>query len=200
MKTKTTIERRMLTYFGLIAAASVLVTLEFVYAIEHIIPAHSGGPSGDHFPAGADWIQSLTSLRNKALIMSFVQAVVTLIVLIMFIRRISGPLQHLVECARTIAEGDLGTIVRVRTRDEIGLLGDTINGLTSNVQEVIGFGRTSLASIDKDMQELLLWHSLDGKSGAQLQKIQERLKNLEEMMDSFSLFPPPLESLERGED
>jgi len=200
MKTQTTIERRMLTYFGLIAAASFLVTLEFVYAIERIIPANSTGPHGDHISAASAWVQNLTSLRNKALTMSLVQAVVTLIVLIMFMRRISGPLQHLVDCARTIAEGNLSALVKVRTKDEIGLLGDTINGLTSNIQEVISFGQTSLTSIDKDMQEVLSSRHLDSKTGTQLRSIEGRLKNLEEMMNSFSLFPAPLESLERGED
>src|SRR5271157_316162 len=141
-KKHSTLERLMLTYFGLIAAASLLITVEFVWAVQpamtetELITHRS--PTGDS-PAQAV-LMVLGALRNKAFIMFIGQVVVTLVVLIMFIRRITGPLQEMVQQSRAISEGDLSTTIEVRRHDEIGLLGETINGLTCNIQEIVALG------------------------------------------------------------
>ena len=149
MKKSYTLERKMLSYFGLIAAASLLITFEFVWAIRGATPeleAFTRSPEAG-LDAGMSVINALTSLQNKALLMCVVQAVVTLIVLIMFMRRITGPLQQMVESSRAISDGDLSQTIRIRSKDEIGLLGDTINGLTSNIQEIVALGSTTEESL-----------------------------------------------------
>ena len=141
MKKRSSLERKMLSYFGLIAAASIFITLQFIYAIHKATP----GPEAMQFTseeAGRTAVQvvgALAWLQKKAVLMGVVQAAVTLIVLIMFMRRITGPLQHMVEKSRLISDGDLSQTVHVRSRDEIGLLGETINGLTSNIQEIVAY-------------------------------------------------------------
>ncbi|MDQ7781426.1 MAG: HAMP domain-containing protein [Desulfomonilaceae bacterium] len=189
MKTSRSIERKMLTYFGLIAAASLLITIEFVWAIRAAVPETT-------VPAlTAETIQSvvlaLTSLQNKALLMCVVQATVTLIVLIMFMRRITGPLQQMVESSRIISEGDLRQTIPVRSRDEIGLLGETINGLASNIQEIVALGLTTESSLRAPVADLRQRLPSDSESLRYLSEIEEKLDGFKWLIEDFKLFPAP---------
>ena len=150
MKRHSTLERQMLTYFGLIAAASLLITVEFVWAIQ---TARSEAEVLAQTTVAADsgiqgMVMALVALRNKAFLMCVVQAVVTLIVFIMLMRKITGPLQQMVEQAKVICEGDLSRTIEICRRDEIGLLGETINALTSNIQEIVAFGLTTDSAVE----------------------------------------------------
>jgi methyl-accepting chemotaxis protein len=199
---RNTLERQMLTYFGLIAAASLLITVEFVWAIqtaraEAEILAQAPVASLEGAQAT---VSALGALRNKALLMCVVQAVVTLIVLVMLIRRITGPLQGMVEQARLICEGDLSRTVAVHHRqDEIGLLGDTINGLTCNIQETVAFGLSTESSIRPVVEELRIRTAADPVCKERLDEIDARLAGFRDMLEGFKLFPAPLAGAEAAE-
>lgn len=186
------LERRMLSYFGLIAAASLLITLEFVWAIHKATPGLVAGaellPHAD--AGGSSVVTALHSLKNKALLMFVVQAVVTLTVLIMFMRRITGPLQHMVETASAISEGDLSRAIQVRTRDEIGRVGEMINGLTSNIQELVALGLSTELSLRAPIDTLRRLH-LAPEADRHLNDIHMRLTDFRDMMQTFTLFPAP---------
>lgn len=186
MKKRSSLERKMLSYFGLIAAASLLITVEFVLAIRQAA-IHANA-----LQAGSTLFYVLESLRNKALLMCVVQAVVTLIVLVMFIRRITGPLQSMVEQAEIISQGDLSQTIRVPGKDEIALLAETINGLTSNIQEIVGL------SLSTDMAVREIVADLSGKlqeqpeAKQQIGEIEAKLDQLRGFMEEFKLLPPPM--------
>ncbi len=193
MKTSYTLERKMLSYFGLIAAASLLITIEFVWAIRAAAPQieYCGRSPEALLESAQGVVHALKSLRNKALLMCVVQAVVTLIVLIMFMRRITGPLQQMVESSRIISEGDLRQTIPVRGRDEIGLLGETINGLTSNIQEIVALGQTteqSLRSLIEDLRERVRG---DPESLRYVAEIEAKLDGFKWLVEDFKLFPAP---------
>ncbi len=182
----------MLTYFGLIAAASLLITVEFVYAIQAATPGYEHGLQAGNVSdtSLAGLAETLNSLRNKAMLMCLVQAVVTLIVLIMFMRRITGPLQHMVEASLTISDGDLSRTIQVRTMDEIGLLGETINGLTSNIQELVAFGRSTVSDTRLDVESLreILGDNPDAQG--HLEALESKLMGFDEIMCDFKLLTP----------
>ena len=123
--------------------------------------------------------------------MCVVQAVVTLIVLIMFMRRITGPLQHMVESSRIIAEGDLRQTIQVRSRDEIGLLGETINGLTSNIQEIVALGMTTESSLRTPIEDLREHLKSDPESLQYVSEIEAKLDGFKWLVEDFKLFPAP---------
>ncbi len=200
MKKQSSLERKMLSYFGLIAAASLLITVEFVYAIQVATPGPEalGSASSDSPTAIATVVNSLHSLRGKALLMCVVQAVVTLIVLIMFMRRITGPLQHMVETSRLISEGDLSQTVRIRTGDEIGLLGETINGLASNIQELVALGLSTKQSLQGSLQDLRTKVGKPTEAAAEVDEIERKLEMFGELMSDFKLFPAPPAAPEAG--
>ncbi|MEW6350099.1 MAG: HAMP domain-containing protein [Thermodesulfobacteriota bacterium] len=200
MKKRSSLERKMLSYFGLIAAASLMITIEFVYAIHGATPEPGvfSDPSRLAADTGRHLIEALDSLERKAVLLFVVQAVVTLIVLIMFMRRITGPLEHMVECSRSIVEGDLSRTVEVRSKDEIGLLGDTINGLTSNLQEIIAFGLSVDAGLREDVEALREGTAGNPDAMARIDAIEEKLDGFRGILQDFTLFPAPLESSEQG--
>ena len=194
MKKRSTLERKMLSYFGLIAAASLLITVEFIYAIRDAAPhpnvaIQSSVQSSDAAQAVS---RRMESLQSKAVLMGVVQAVVTLIVLIMFMRRITGPLQQMVEEAGLVSDGDLSRTIQVRTRDEIGLIGETINGLTSNIQEIVALGLSTEASVRTPLAELRGRLGADEEAGKYLNEIEANLDMFKELAQGFTLLPPPL--------
>ncbi len=183
MKKHSSLERKMLSYFGLIAAASLLITVEFVIAIRSAALNANTLESGSLFHV-------LESLRYKAVLMCVVQVVVTLIVLIMFIRRITGPLQTMVEQAEIVAQGDLSQTIRVSGKDEIALLAETINGLTSNLQEIVGLSLSTDLAMRSSIAHLKA-KSPEPEFRERLTEIEERLDQLRSVLEEFKLLPPP---------
>jgi methyl-accepting chemotaxis protein len=193
MKKRSTLERQMLTYFGLIAAASLLITVEFIWAVRVAMFQAESLTQVSSVPdrAGNAVIVALRALQDKALLMFIVQAVVTLIVLVMLIRRITGPLQQMVEQSRLISEGDLSRTIRIRRPDEIGMLGETINGLTSNIQEIVAFGLSTDSSLRQPLDNLRIRWSDDLESRRQLDEIEEKLAGFRSILEAFKLLPAP---------
>ncbi len=195
MKRRSTLERQMLTYFGLIAVASLLITVEFVWglqkAMSEVGALTDGAPAAD--TAEIVVLNVLSALRNKAFMMCVVQVVVTLIVLIMLIRRITGPLQQMVEQAKVICEGDLSRSIEIRRKDEIGLLGETINGLTSNIQEIVALGLAADSAVQSPLERLRALTGHDRACFQQLDKIDENLAVFRSILEGFRLLPAPLD-------
>lgn len=55
----------------------------------------------------------------------------------LFIRNIVEPLEHVLTAVRKITEGNLDTTVPIRNSDEIGKIGEQINALSVNIQEIL---------------------------------------------------------------
>jgi methyl-accepting chemotaxis protein len=200
MKKRSSLERKMLSYFGLIAAASLLITIEFLWAIRVITPQSEliGQSASSCLESVRTITLGLESLQKKALLMFVVQAVVTLIVLVMFMKRITGPLQRMVEETRVISEGDLARVIRIDRRDEIGLLGETINGLTSDIQEVVALGLSTESDVLALIDELQTCCAGDPDCGPRLNEIRDRLSGFRDILDGFRLLPGPLAVTKSG--
>jgi methyl-accepting chemotaxis protein len=195
VKKRSSLERRMLNYFLLIAVASLLITVEFVWAIgdltlQSYLPASEAIDSVKH---------GIESLRNKALLMFVVQAVETFIVLVMFVRKITTPLQQMVDEAEIISEGDLSRVIPIRTRDEIGLIGQTINALTSNIQEMAALGLSTEASVRRPLAELRQRWETDPVSIKKLGDVVASLDSYRHIARHVKMMPGPLDSQEEGQ-
>lgn len=200
MKKRYTLERKMLSYFGLIAAASLLITVEFVWAIRAATPLPATVSGYPAVEAGAikATVTALDSLRDKALLMCAVQAIVTLIVLIMFMRRITGPLQQMVEHSQTIAEGDLSRTLPVRSKDELGMLAETINGLTSNIQEIVALGLSTESSLRESLQALRERVGVNEDTQNYIAEMESHLDAFGLIVSDFKLFAAPLSEDDRA--
>lgn len=193
MKKRSSLERKMLSYFGLIAAASLLISIEFILAIRQ---AEMNANTFSTLNIGpqetiAAVIHSLEWLGSKALLMCGVQVVVTFIVLIMFIRRITGPLQDMVEKAEIISAGDLSQTIHVPGTDEIALLAETINALTSNIQEIVQLALINDESIRQSLEDLKNHKGGSAEIRHSVAQMESKMDNLRDFLQEFTLLPPP---------
>jgi methyl-accepting chemotaxis protein len=155
---KGSLQRTMIIYFLMISFASFLIAAEFIYDIHgeelrtELIQNFERLHSGELQPDAA--FQPIQALRNKAVLMVALFLVVVLILLTMFIKNIAEPLQHMIEASKLIAVGDLSQTVNIRAKNELAEMGDTVNELTSNLQEMLLLSKDMCASVDLFTEEI----------------------------------------------
>ncbi|MGR3174525.1 MAG: PAS domain S-box protein [Candidatus Scalindua sp.] len=83
----------------------------------------------------AEAFASIMRLRIYTIIMGIVSAIVVIAIAIIISKRVTWPIQKLVEGTRKIASGDLGFKIPTRSKDEIGYLATSFNDMTSQLGE-----------------------------------------------------------------
>ena len=68
-----------------------------------------------------------------------------------FVKDIANPLDGMIMAAKRIRDGHLSATVPVVSKDEIGQLGDIINDLTANLQEVLLF----VGAVNSDLTDII---------------------------------------------
>ena len=92
--------------------------------------------------------------RTAVLSVLAVVLAVLLIVALLASRHVTRPVQELAEAAQRIADGDLDTPTRIRSRDELGELGATVNAMLPKLRDGIRL-KQSLALAMEVQQNLL---------------------------------------------
>ncbi len=185
---KQKLQTRLVNYFMLIAVAAMLIGVEFYFEMSRTEVTSEICTIAEQQAAGADGALPLDNLRNKIVIMFGVLTIVVAIVLTMFIRNITAPLQKMADVAARINEGDLSLSVPIETHDEIGQVGDAINELTSNLQEVATMTSTTAQDTLGQIERLLeATRKGDQIPETQAREIRASLQSLIEFVDSFKL-------------
>lgn len=137
---KYSLQRTMIVYFLLIGFASLLVCVEF------ILETHSEKLEKEllsnlkKYSEGKIESKSVFApidrLRKKAILMIAMILAVMVIVLTMFIKNITEPLQHIIELSRKISGGDLSQTITIHAHNELSELGNVINEMSGNIQEI----------------------------------------------------------------
>lgn len=131
----------MIIYLLLIGFASLLVGVEFLAETQGAKLKEELLSSFEQYSKkkiSADTLfQPIDRLRSKAILMIVVVLFVMIIVLMMFIKNITEPLQHMIETAQKISKGDLSQTIEIKSNDELTKLGNVINEMSSNLQEII---------------------------------------------------------------
>ena len=153
IKYKGSLQRTMIIYFLMMGFASSLIAGEFLFDI------HSGA-------LRSELIQNLSELSSgkinenvafrpiqilgdKVVLMVFLSLIVIFILLTMFIKNITGPLQHMIEVSKLIAAGDLSQTVSISSKNELAEMGSIVNELTSNLQEMLLLSKDLCAAVDQ---------------------------------------------------
>ncbi len=198
-KFRYTLQRTMIIYFLLIGFAALLLGVEFItetYSselrgtwlanIEKIVGRTIDSP---------DIFQPLDQLRYKAVLMICIIMSVVVIVLMMFIKNITGPLQHMIEKSNEISQGDLSQTITIDANNELADLGSVINEMSSNLQEIIHFSLNTCVSGSKLISDAatLLDHSslrpeelLETKN--KLAELDTELATLKNVVDCFKFY------------
>jgi HD-GYP domain-containing protein (c-di-GMP phosphodiesterase class II) len=83
-------------------------------------------------------LASVSEMRWQTLWISFVAALLTLLIGIFFARKLTLPVQELAGGAHRIASGDFSKRIEVTSRTELGDLGNSFNIMTDQIQRFIG--------------------------------------------------------------
>lgn len=193
------LQRTMIIYFVLIGFASSLVGIEFILdthsqELRDALLQNFERLSGNEIQVD-EAFQPVRSLRNKAILMVCIVMIVVAIVLMMFIKKITEPLQHMIETARKISAGDLSRTVAISTQNELSELGNVINDLTSNLQELLLLSQdvcTAGRHFIAEVEEIRRHPGMDAADVERLEAGQEALgkkvKMLGKIIRGFEVF------------
>ncbi len=205
-KSRYSLQRTMIIYFLLIGFASMLVGIEFLADFQSGAlkdELWEGIQSADQASIDPEVLFApLDRLRSKAILMVIIIMVVMVIVLTMFIKQITEPLQHMILLSRQISAGDLSQTVRIDSDNELSELGNVINEMATNLQEVILLSQSMCANgkgyVDDALS--LINNNADGVSQRQqlqktIQHLGRELSTLNEVIDQFDFY-----TVEKRED
>ncbi|MDH4262754.1 MAG: methyl-accepting chemotaxis protein [Spirochaetia bacterium] len=138
---KTSLKRKMVFYFLLVAFANVFVGLELLLEIKsdkyrsQVIEKMTHIKDGQESEASIFLL--LDQLTRKFFIMVGILILVSAVILFLFVIQIASPIQYMINEAKKIAGGDLSVNLNMKSKDEVSDLGNLINDLTANLQEII---------------------------------------------------------------
>jgi len=191
-KSRYSLQRTMIIYFLLIGFASMLVGIEF------LADFHGGDlkdeiwenlhGSGEESIDPKTLFAPIDRMRSKALLMVGIIMVVMLIVLTMFIKHITEPLQHMIGLSQKISAGDLSQTIRIEADNELAQLGRVINEMSSNLQEIIllsqGLCDNGQIHIDQALRQL----SRKTPDKKHLESVRQSVHRLEMELDTLREF------------
>jgi methyl-accepting chemotaxis protein len=196
---KYSLQRTMIIYFLLIGFAALLVGLEFVAEtgsgrVTVELAANLKAYAGGQLSAEAA-LSPIQHLRSKALLMVVIILFVIIIVLTMFIKHITEPLQHMIRVSRAISRGDLSHTIEIDSHNELSQLGDVINEMSSNLQEITLMSRNLCASVQGYLDTAsgeLASAPFSGERGDRLMKCMAAVKGeidtMADMVDYFNFY------------
>ncbi len=140
-KRKTSLRKKMIFYFLLIAIANVFVAGEFVWELKSDsyraeVLEEINRIKKDEKPAEHAYV-ILDRLARKFVIMILILIIVSAVVLFLFVIQIASPIQYMINMADKMSDGDLSLRIDIKSRDEIAVLGKLINDLSINIQELV---------------------------------------------------------------
>lgn len=183
VKHNGSLQHTMIVYFLMMAFASLLIGAEFIVEF-HSRDFHSEVRQSLEKPADGqiqsdEVIPPIQKLRNKAILMVVLLLMVVLILLTMFIKNITGPLQHMIEMSKSIAGGDLSQTVKVHADNELAELGNTVNELTSNLQEMILLTNEVCTTADTFVREVCDVLNAQEPDSARTESLRHRMEGIE---------------------
>jgi HD-GYP domain-containing protein (c-di-GMP phosphodiesterase class II) len=82
-------------------------------------------------------LASVSDMRRQTIIISFVAGMLTLLIGFFFAKKLTQPVQELASGAQRIASGDFSQRINIRSRTELGDLGNSFNLMTDQVERYI---------------------------------------------------------------
>ncbi|MBN1880807.1 MAG: methyl-accepting chemotaxis protein [Deltaproteobacteria bacterium] len=195
-KERITIGRRMIIYLMIIVLTVLTLGIEFM---REVGDENLRGMILDNaalLTAGsiteAEAIEPLVRLRNKVMLLLAIQVLITSVVLVIFVKKITLPLRRMFRVGDRISTGDLKEAMPVYTNDEIGRMGEFINDLISDFGEVVGhvriFASSGLDSLDDIQACLIDPNGTEAPAYRETEHLRRSLVQLHEMTEEFTLF------------
>jgi len=198
-KSRYSLQRTMIIYFLLIGFASVLVGVEFLADFQSGDLKTEIWDNMNHFGTDQQYQEQILApidrMRSKAVLMVAIIMLVVIIVLTMFIKNITEPLQHMIRTSEEISAGDLSQTVRIEANNELADMGNVINEMASNLQEIILLSRRMclkgqhfVGDVLGQLQEKPLNEERIALLEDSVKKLGDDLTLLEEVIAYFSFY------------
>jgi methyl-accepting chemotaxis protein len=202
-RSTVTLTRRMMIYVSIIVFSSLVLGIEFLIDVNGSEPQR--GPEyglQDRYQGEIDTGRAaapIDRIRTKVIFLIAIQSLVTGVVLVLFVKKITIPLRRMFAVTGNMARGDFENPIPVYIDDEIGRLGRFINDVVSDFGEVIGHVRIAgdrcrehirsmkTALEDGDRRTVL----------AEMERLSEQVEQLEDMTRNFHLARADLSRLKR---
>lgn len=192
---KKSLRKRLLVVFCALALAAILVNLNFVlhWNVEQTrahITICLKEITGEANPGTG----VLGRFRNHLLVVLAITAACFATIIYLFVRRLLGPLDAIAKTGMEISNGNLSVSAPSNTLDEIGELGQVVNQIAANYQEVLLFTGTTVGNSHSAVEriEKLLNGQQPSVPVDELQEqvdiIKRDLETLEEMVKDFRFF------------
>lgn len=135
-------------------------------------------------------------IRNSVIVAMISLFVAVMSVALFITYFITNPITYLVESATQIAKGDLTKTIDVRSDDELGALGDAINGMVANLKNMLARVKDASVSVANATERIAI-NSRKISEGAQVQyELTESTSSaMEEMNASIREVAESVESL-----
>jgi len=82
-------------------------------------------------------LASVSDMRRQTILISFVAGMLTLLIGFFFAKKLTQPVQELASGAHRIASGDFSQRINIRSRTELGDLGNSFNLMTDQIERYI---------------------------------------------------------------
>jgi methyl-accepting chemotaxis protein len=183
------LQRTMIIYMLLIGFAALLVSTEFILDTQSRALKQELSQNFQRYASGElakDRIYDpLVKIRNKAVMMVGVIMAVVVILLTMFIKTITEPLQHMVEVSKAISAGDLSQTTGVTTKNELSQLSSAIDDMSTNLQEIIMLSRSLCDSAGRVMASTMKMMGTEAMTVQETQTMKTQLLGLESELDTL---------------
>ncbi len=192
----TSLRKRMIFYFLLIAIANLFVAGEFVIEIQsegyrqgivrEVESIRKGEKPVEHIYGVLD------TLARKFVIMVSILIIVSAVVLFLFVVRVASPIQYMIDQAGRMSEGDLSIRIRIKSGDEIAVLGNLINDLSINLQEVMAQLERMTGSlkraVDLHRENVRSFPNIRSYFDEESQLLDQVLREFELLKEAYVLF------------
>lgn len=190
MKSRYTLQRTMIIYFLLIGFASMLVGIEFwadFQSGELKSEIWQNLSQFDHEQISREAVFApIDRLRSKAILMVAIIMIVMLIVLTMFIKNITEPLQHMIHLSQKISAGDLSQTIRIDANNELADLGHVINEMASNLQEIILFSQRICTNGRMHMDGALIQLNKPGLDNLAIDQLRRSIRSMGDELSTLA--------------
>ncbi len=173
------LELKMMNYFLLIAIAAILIGFEFYLQLsdlDYLKSLYANYVAGSDKHSIDDFPEAIAHLRDKIVIMFVVLSGVAAIVMLMFIKNITLPLGKMITISKAINQGDLSHYIEIEQKDEIGQLGQAINELTSNFQELASLTMATCEELEDSLNAAE--EKLGQESSASLEELESMRREI----------------------
>jgi len=132
--------------------------------------------------SGRDAAELYRQKRLYIMLLAAAAGVLAVVAGVWITRSITRPLQEAVRVARTVAGGDLGSEIVVRSRDEVGQLMGALKEMNQHLRQIVGEvrgGTDAIADAAKEMAQGNL--DLSGRTEQQAGALEETASTMEEL-------------------